>query len=63
MCVPEESTDNPEALPIPPSSINRKRWPFQHSVIQLLFTAVNYTVLQCGQRLSNLFFLPCRIKL
>lgn len=55
--VPGGGTDNPKGLPIQPTDINKKRWPFQHSVIQLFFTAVNNPGLQFWQFLSNLFFL------
>lgn len=37
----EGALENPKGLPIPPTDINKKCWPFQHSVIQLFFTAVN----------------------
>lgn len=47
----------PKALPISPTNINKKHWPFQQRVIQLFSTAVNSPVLQFWQFLSNLFFL------
>lgn len=53
----EGALDNPRGLPIRPTDINKKHWPFQHSVIQLFFTAVNNPRLQFWQFFKQPIFL------